>query len=580
MCSPAEPVAAAATPLLRQKRDFLFFEVRVCLMIMIFTALISFLIVSFGQPVWSSWLGSVAAVIGYALFFASLLNSAPRRRFWLGALFGTGVQMVQLSWLLSHPYWYIYAVHFGLSFMAGMQFGFLSLLISRRNLEQLGGLLAIASIWTIMEWSRLFYLAGFSFNPAGMALAGNLYSLQMASLGGAFGLTFWVLFVNLFALHIYVTGWNLYKLSALTALAALPYCFGFYQLHFLKTKEPPAPFHVVLVQTAFPAEEVFSFETHQEMVDYVLGEWRQIFTNLKEHYGKPVDLVVLPEAVVPFGTYSFVFDFEKVKAMLMEIYGDVTFPSGMPYVVDNSLVNNAFFSATIANLFQSGVVIGLEDASDVYHNGVKTRRYYSSAQYFQPGKSAERYEKRILVPMGEYIPFSFLSDLCASYGIQASLTPGASAKIMQRKGTRFGLTICYEEMFGDMMRENKQLGADLLVNITSDVWYPDSLLPQQHFDHAKLRTVEMGIPLARACNTGVTGVIDCFGRNIAILGEGDKHQEWLSEALYVDVPMKSYWTLYSKAGDALIVALSFVFSLFFLQRSFFRRSVPMVKNPV
>lgn len=513
--------------------------------------LLSLIIVAFGQPVWSSWLGATAAVFGYTLFFADLLRYERRlHRFYLGVLFGTIVQMVQLSWLVSHPYWYIYLVHFAMSFLFGLQIGLVSILIEKRNVERWRGILGIASVWTLMEWSRLFPLAGFSFNPAGLALTGNIYSLQMASLWGAFGLTFWVLLVNLGVLRF----WILRRGVVFALLACLPYIYGFLQINYIKSVDRE-PFPLVLVQTAFPAEEAFGFETRGEMVDYVVGEWRQIFTNLKEHFGKRVELVVLPEAAVPFGTWSFVFDHDKIVAMLKEIYGEgVPVPTGMPWVYNNS-VNNAFLSQTMANLFRAGVVIGLEDASDVGD----VRHYYSAAQYFQPEARPERYEKRVLVPMGEYIPFKCLSDLCLSYGVLGSLTPGSGAKLMHRGETGFGITICYEETFGNMMRENRQLGADLLVNITSDVWYPNSNLPQFHFDHAKLRTVEMGIPLARACNTGVTGVVDCFGRNFAIL-EG----EWLSKALYVDVPMRSFQTLYSRVGDAFIIGLCLIFSLLFI----------------
>lgn len=500
----------------------------------------------------------MAAIFGYALFFGTLLRFEKKwQRFLLGLLFGTVVQMVQLSWLLSHPYWYIYLIHFGLSLMVGMQMGFLSLLIVKKRVESILGVLGIASLWTLMEWSRLFILAGFAFNPAGLALSGNLYSLQMASLWGIFGLSFWVVLVNLYGLRFYLIRKNIYVLCV---LVFLPYLYGFFQLQFIKTEEKP-PFRVALVQTAFPAEEAFGFETRQEMVNYVFDEWRKIFTHLKAHIDKPVDLVVLPEATVPYGTYSFVFEFTKVQSMLKEIFGESVvsaFPvSELPYVY-KGLVNNAFLSQTIANLFHSGLVIGLEDASDVN----QVRHYYSAAQHFQAEQPVKRYEKRVLVPMGEYIPLSCLAGVCSSYGIQGSLTPGSSAKIMEQGKTHFGISICYEEMFGHLMRENRQLGADLLINITSDVWYPDSILPKVHFDHAKLRTVEMGIPLARACNTGVTGVIDCFGKDVSILGEGDKKQEWLAEALYVNVPMKSYWTLYSHVGDWLIVCICLFFSLF------------------
>ncbi len=535
---------------------------------------IAFCCVAFGQPAWIWWLGPVAAVVGYALFWRVLLcYQRPLLRFCLGLAFGTGVQLVQLSWFLSHPYWYIYVVHVALSLSAGVQFGILSLLITRRSMEKISDLLVIASLWTVMEWMRLFFMAGIAFNTAGMALAGNLYSLQTASIWGAFGMTFWVMLVNLVALYVWCRGITLGRLSALGFMVLSPYVFGVTHLmyHEMKMREGDRnPFSVVLVQTAFPAEEAYQFHSTKQMVDFVLEEWKQILFILKKQVNKTVDLVVLPEATVPFGTYSFVYSLDAVKHLFEESLEDPRFPPlELPWAVNQDgqwLVSNAFFSKTIANTFNSGLVIGLEDAENIYddNNQVINTQYYSAAQYFQPhADRVERYEKRVLVPMGEYIPFESCRELCASYGIHGSLTCGQCAKVMRRHSTPFGVTICYEETFGDMMRENRVEGAEILVNVTSDVWYPNSRLPQQHFDHSKLRTVENGIPLARACNTGVTGVVDSLGRDVAILGKGDKNQEWISDSLYVNVPMYTYQTFYSYLGDGMIIGFCLINLLLF-----------------
>ena len=157
--------------------------------------------------------------------------------------------------------------------------------------------------------------------------------------------------------------------------------------------------------------------------------------------------------------------------------------------------------------------------------------------------------------MAEYIPFAFCRQLAAKYGIGGSFTPGTQAKVWQGRKCPFGVCICYEETFGDMMRDNRLLGADFLLNVTSDVWYPNSSLPQQHLDHARLRTVENGMALVRACNTGVTCVVDSLGRNVAVLGEKADQPEWVAEALKVEVPLYTYSTLYTQWGDKLIVWL-------------------------
>lgn len=518
---------------------------------------LSFLIVGFGQPVFSSVLSLAAAFFGYALFFKVLLDiPSAKNRFWAGYSWFTAVQMVQLSWLLTHPYWYIYAVHFVFASIYGLQFGIFSLFMIRTNLDSLLKLLGLASLWTLIEWSRLFVLSGLSWNPAGIALSGNLYTAQMASVWGVFGLSFWVMLCNL----LLVRGKSV---PLWVAAVVLPFVVGFAHVKWHENaaheyeKDAANQFNAILVQTAFPIEEIMDFKTPKSMVLFVFEEWEQILKITKKHLGKPVDLVVLPEYTVPFGTYSFVFPYESVKQSFAVIYGPESLkklpPLEWPLAEQKGntwMVNNAYWGQAIANVFESDLVAGLEDAEESENGG---RTYYSAAQFFAPQQMGPltRYAKRILVPMGEYIPFSFCKKLAESYGIGGSFTCGTCAHAVGSKRP-FGMSICYEETFSDLMRDNKVAGAQMLVNLTSDVWYPNSFLPQQHLDHAKLRTIENGFPLLRSCNTGITCALDSLGRQMAILDVS----EWTADSLYVDVPTYHYNTIYGQYGDKLIVSLS------------------------
>lgn len=541
-------------------------------MIQLILILTSFLLVAFGQPAWVWWFGLIASAVGYTLFFEVLLEIEKKsRRFWLAVLWFSSVQLVQLSWFATHPYAYIYIVYFVMSFLIGLQFGVLSLFIQKKLVRSLWGIAMIAGLWTIMEWSRLFFIAGHTWNPIGLALTGSLYPLQIASIAGIFGCSFWVMFVNLLALRAWQFRPKMFPAITWACMAVVPYLFGFIHLQIhkesfaQKNRDENSFLHVVLVQTAFPVEEAMGFAKTEELIRYVLDEWRQILKITKKQYGKKIDLIALPEFTVPFGTYSFVYPYERVRKIFLEVFGPeslAALPQGeLPYVKWQEtpkgivwMVNNAFWTQAIANLFQANVVIGLEDADDLPSTG---RNYYSAALYFKhQDRNVERYEKRVLVPMGEYIPLTILKDLAASYGVTGSFTPGAEAKVMTCKHVPFGVSICYEETFGHIMRENRQKGAELLVNLTSDVWYPNSRLPRQHLDHARLRTVENGIPLIRACNTGITGAIDCFGQVVAELGDPPEQAEWVADSLFAKVPTYHYHTPYSRFGDFLIIALS------------------------
>lgn len=563
-------------------------------------AALAFMVVAFGQPAWLFWLAPLAAVLGYALFWRVLLCHPSRmRRFWLAAAWFTGVQLVQLSWFISHPYAYIYAVYFLLSLWLGVQFGLVAIFITPSAFRNIRHLLAIAGLWTVLEWSRLLVLSGLSWNPAGIAMTGNIYSLQAASLAGVFGLSFWVCFVNLLALRAYMArkanaSWVIAFGTWLCALL-LPYLYGLAQLTFhaprMATDQRPA-IKAVLVQTAFGAEESEAHTIKKNPVDDVIDQWRQILHITKKHAGESFDLLVMPEFVVPFGTYAFAYPLQNVHRAFYEIFGPEslkTLPS-LEYPLSifqktshgpQIMVNNAYWVQGLANYFKAGVVVGLEDAEDIT---MYERQYYSAALFFPPQSPAAeeavfnfpaRYEKRILVPMGEYIPFACCRELAARYGVAGSFTCGSEAKVLSHKHILFSPSICYEETFGDVMRESRQKGSELLVNLTSDVWYPNSRLPRQHFDHARLRTVENGIPLIRACNTGVTGAIDSLGQIIAVLG-GDKPEEveWIPDSLLVEVPAYNYETFYAQVGDKFIIGLcclAIVFSLGSLAFAFIKK---------
>jgi apolipoprotein N-acyltransferase len=277
-----------------------------------------------------------------------------------------------------------------------------------------------------------------------------------------------------------------------------------------------------------------------------------------------IDLIVLPENLVPYGAYHHVFPIEEIQNVFQELFGDVSeaFPTqDSPYIdllwVDQGaqwFVSNAYVAQTLADFFQAHVVIGLEDS--LYVNQQKGKSY-SSAFHFIPGSNQlpKRYDKRVLVPMGEYLPFAWCQQLAARYGIGGSFTPGQCAKVFDGP-IPFGASICYEEMYGDLMRENRVQGAELLVNLTNDGWYPESALPKQHFDHARLRTVENGIPLARACNTGITGAIDSLGRIVGVLGKDDVCNQQVADSIRLDIPLYHYQTLYSRYGDLPVISFA------------------------
>ncbi len=136
----------------------------------------------------------------------------------------------------------------------------------------------------------------------------------------------------------------------------------------------------------------------------------------------------------------------------------------------------------------------------------------------QTGRIVTRYAKHHLVPFGEYVPlrgFLPLQRLTAGLG---DFTPGPGPQTVELPGLPpVGLSICYEAIFPGRVVDAASR-PDWIFNATNDAWFGASLGPRQHLASARMRAVEGGLPMVRAANTGISAVIDGYGRIIARLG--------------------------------------------------------------
>ena len=175
-------------------------------------------------------------------------------------------------------------------------------------------------------------------------------------------------------------------------------------------------------------------------------------------------------------------------------------------------------------------------------------RWFNSLAVLDPdGTAAAVYDKHHLVPFGEYIP---LSDFIARLGLpalstltQGGFTAGPGAHLVAVPGVPpFLPLICYEAIFPGGLRAPEGR-AEWLVQLTNDAWFGEASGPWQHLAQARVRAIEQGLPLARAANTGVSAMIDPYGRVLTNIG--------LDETGYIDtvLPGPLPPTLYSLYGD-------------------------------
>jgi len=447
--------------------------------------LLSFLVVAGAQPDWSALACILASAVGYAVFWKGmLLTTSRKKRFLQATIWFAAVQAVQVSWFATDRYVgaYIYIILAILFLAIGVQFGLISLFVNRLTILRM---LGISGGWALFEGARLFVLSGYSWNPTGIALSGTLYGMQMASVTGVFGMSFWIFFTNLLALKV-LTSFSWSRVTLCLATALTPYLFGWAHVSFHQKQMAEYPEHLstLIVQTSLYPEYKLSINGSQPLPPHL--QWERILSLLFPYGDYKPDLIVFSEAVVPYGADFPIYPLEVVEHAFTSFFDQ---KKALPPST-NQLVGNTYWAQAVANQFSADVVIGLED----YERGVDGHvlRAYNAAFLFRPiSNTSQRYEKRVLVPMGEYIPFDWCRNFLAKYGIEDSFTAGEEAKVFQTSRVPIGLSICYEETYGHLMRESRLNGAALLINLSNDVWYPRSRLPMVHFFHGRSRKVPL-----------------------------------------------------------------------------------------
>ena len=128
------------------------------------------------------------------------------------------------------------------------------------------------------------------------------------------------------------------------------------------------------------------------------------------------------------------------------------------------------------------------------------------------------YDKIHLVPFGEYLPFAALLErlgLRSLVSAPGGFTPGGPRRYMAIPGLPpVSALVCYEAIFSGAVTRHDEFTErpGLLLNVSEDGWYGNTIGPYQHFSQARLRAIEEGLPLVRAANTGVSAIIDPYGR--------------------------------------------------------------------
>ena len=218
--------------------------------------------------------------------------------------------------------------------------------------------------------------------------------------------------------------------------------------------------------------------------------------------------------------------------------------SSTPFLFEEDLPAAAVVR-TLAQQARVPIVFG----SDQIERGRPDRFFNSAFLVRADGTTGGVYRKMHLVPFGEYVPFQRLLFFAAPLTEQAgTFSPGLNPELLPVDGHRLSVAICYEVVYPDLVRQFVAAGSELLTTITNDAWFGQTSAPVQHFQQAAMRAIENGRYLVRSANTGISGIVDPYGR---VLAETPIFQ---SAVLVGEARFLRTSTFFSRHGDVLAYA--------------------------
>ena len=423
-----------------------------------------------------------------------------------------------LGWFMLCLYLALYpAVWAGLVFLVATPredpFSFRPVWLSSwRNLGT--GLLAAAA-WVGLEFLRGHVFTGFGWNALGIALHGNIPLIQLSSLTGVGGLSFLAVLTSAIAvatvrrLMIEARGGKIRAHFDFTLTIALIVAAFGYGLRQLAVPVETTGLRVAAVQPSIPQDEKWNPAFEQRIYDTL--------SRLTESaLAMQPQLVLWPEAATPRGF------FEDAAA--------------------NAFVKE--YAGKGEHALMLGTLILSHEAD---HN--------AAVMLTGPDREPQVYPKTHLVMFGEYVPLreSFpLFAIVVGDLVPADFDAGPGPVLFHLADPPVAMAplICFEDTLGYLARAGANAGAQLFVNLTNDGWFKRSAGSRQHAAHAVFRCAETRRPMVRCANTGITCVIDHFGRIVQILEspDGDTFGEGVMLA-EIPVPQNPPVTFYMSHGD-------------------------------
>ncbi|MEZ5690346.1 MAG: apolipoprotein N-acyltransferase [Rickettsiales bacterium] len=381
-------------------------------------------------------------------------------------------------------------------------------------------------IWLLLEYARGHLFSGFPWNLAGYSFAFSDASMQAASIFGIYGLTFFTLLLAVTAAII-----KNVKLPA-AIIWGMFFCltiWGYLRIDHttVESKAVETNTAIRLVQANIQQHHKWNKDLQKQHLD------EHIKLTLSKGI-ENIDYVIWSETSIPFPIRS---------------------DSGLARYIGKYLPQHTKLMAGGLRIEQSGDDFNFYNSLIILNN---------------KGSIIDIYDKHILVPFGEFLPFRSLIPKSWKLPVgDKDFSKGSGVRTIKLdKLPEFSPLICYESIFPDAAVDITNRPKWLL-NITNDAWFGNSTGPYQHFQMARMRAVEHGVPMVRVANTGITAYVNRYGIVQKQIGLSDKG--------IVDININTsesyntvYFSIYSRINN-LTVSLCIIACV--VLGSFFRKLI-------
>ncbi len=418
------------------------------------------------------------AILSPVILLILLNKQSPKQSAWISYCWGLGQFAVGISWVhvsidtfggmpkLASVFLMVLLVAY-LAVYTGLFGWVLNRYFPANNRSRF--LLAAPALWLISDWLRGWVMTGFPWLWLGYSQIDSPLS-TFAPLGGVELVTLLVMICSGSLAYLWLNkSWS----SILIPAVIFATGYGLTAAQWV-TPQPERTVNMALVQG----------NINQALKWVPSQRWPTImkYTDLtRENWD--ADIIIWPEAAIP------AFEFE--------------IPSYLRNLDAAARMNN------------SAIILGIlnEDKKREYFNSILAIGGADEANYQY--ETAQRYHKYHLLPFGEFVPFEdILRPIAPFFNLpMSSFNKGAYIQPnIKVNGHTFASALCYEIIFNEQVRENVHENTDYILTLSNDAWFGHSIGPLQHMEIARMRALELGKPLVRATNNGVTAVTDYQGK--------------------------------------------------------------------